>query len=448
MVTKALTEVEVSGLWRQVAGGGASFSSVDRQVIHVVYPGRPSDEPGADFKDAVLNIGGCLTKGDIEIHVRSSDWRKHCHHLNKTYNGIVLQVVMYHDAEDLTCLENGRSVPTISLNSQRPVPGDYGGEQTLLSHCTAGMTDISDEKKVSVLDYVGTARFREKQSVFYSELEYMDAGQCLYRGIMGALGYSRNIVPFQIVAARLPLTALESVAQAALEESALVRLEALLLGTAGFLTSPEINVLIPNCDDAWMQAVETDWLAIGFKPVLSRVNWNLFRVRPGNFPARRLAGMACLLWQYRERGLLTGLIELVKQVSQNDGWHQVEAGLMVAADAYWADRFDFGKSCHGLDQFLIGRSRVKEIIVNVLFPFIVASGEQDSQSGIGEKAFALYCDYPPADENAIERHMRQQLGLARKLVNTARRQQGLLHLYKRFCTQGRCGECPVAQLKS
>jgi aerobic-type carbon monoxide dehydrogenase small subunit (CoxS/CutS family) len=63
--------------------------------------------------------------------------------------------------------------------------------------------------------------------------------------------------------------------------------------------------------------------------------------------------------------------------------------------------------------------------------------------GIWEKAFALYCNYPVATENTIERHMRTQLGVKSALVNSARRQQGLLHLYKRFCTQGRCGECLV-----
>jgi hypothetical protein len=28
-------------------------------------------------------------------------------------------------------------------------------------------------------------------------------------------------------------------------------------------------------------------------------------------------------------------------------------------------------------------------------------------------------------------------------VKTARRQQGLLHIYKRYCTQGRCVECSL-----
>ena len=438
-----LTEVKVTELWQYLAKGGASLTTVDERILRVVYPGRPSDEPGADFKDAVLSIGGQMTKGDIEIHVRSSDWRKHRHHRDSAYNGIVLHVVMWHDAEDTTCLENGCSVPVISLDNQKTMAVTQIEKKPSLPYCAGSTGGISEEKILDVLDCAGEARFREKQSVFCRELEYADAGQCLYRGVMGALGYSRNTVPFQIVAEQLPLASLESMVKETPEESALVRLEALLLGTAGFLPSQALSTLSPNCDDAWIQAVQREWHVNEHKSALSPINWRLFRVRPGNFPARRLAGMARLLWQYRKRGFLAGLVELVKQTSQNDGWHQVEAGLMVTADGYWADRFDLGKRCQGLDKFLIGRSRAKEIIVNVLLPFIAASGERNYQMGIWEKAFALYCNYPVATENTIERHMRTQLGVKRALVNSARRQQGLLHLYKRFCTQGRCGECLV-----
>ena len=443
-MTPELTEVKVTELWQYLAKSGASLATVDKRVVWVVYPGRPSDEPGADFKDAVLNIGGRMTKGDIEIHVRSSDWRTHRHHRNKTYNGIVLHVVMWHDAEDVTRLENGCNIPVISLDNQKTVVITRRETESSLSYCASSAGGISEEKIAEVLDCAGEARFREKQSIFYHELEYTDAGQCLYRGIMGALGYSRNIVAFQIVADQLPLASLESVAREASEESALARLEALLLGTAGLLPSQRVDTLRSTGDEAWTQTVENEWRVSERQPALSLTNWHLFRVRPGNFPARRLAGMARLLWQYRKRGLLPRLFELVKQTSSDDGCHQVEAGLMVTADDYWADRFDLGKQCRGLDHFLIGRARAKEIIVNVLLPFIVASGERDAQLGIGEKAFALYCDYPPAAENTIEQHMRTQLGVKRALVNSARRQQGLLHLYKRFCTQGRCGECPLA----
>jgi hypothetical protein len=59
------------------------------------------------------------------------------------------------------------------------------------------------------------------------------------------------------------------------------------------------------------------------------------------------------------------------------------------------------------------------------------------------KAFDLYRHYPKLAVNTIERHMRNQLGISRYLVNSAQRQQGLIHIYKTLCSQGECHLCPI-----
>jgi len=41
--------------------------------------------------------------------------------------------------------------------------------------------------------------------------------------------------------------------------------------------------------------------------------------------------------------------------------------------------------------------------------------------------------------------MKNQLGLDSRLVNSAQRQQGLIHIYNSLCTQGRCDSCPLGK---
>ena len=118
MVTQTIKEAAVVDLWRDIAGGGTNLETVDAQSVCVLYPGRTSDESGSDIRDAVFKINGNVTKGNVEIHVRSSDWCKHNHHQDKAYNGIVLHVVMFHDTANFTGLENGNVVPIISLAGQ------------------------------------------------------------------------------------------------------------------------------------------------------------------------------------------------------------------------------------------------------------------------------------------------------------------------------------------
>ena len=88
------------------------------------------------------------------------------------------------------------------------------------------------------LDRAGDERFLAKAAEFRADLAQADSGQLLYCGIMGALGYSRNKVPYLELADRLPLATMESVVSGtASNKECITRLQALLIGTAGLLPS-------------------------------------------------------------------------------------------------------------------------------------------------------------------------------------------------------------------
>ena len=262
---------------------------------------------------------------------------------------------------------------------------------------------------------------------------------------MTALGYARNQAPFQELADRVPLARLESLLQneSSVDKNA-VRLQALLMGTAGFLPSQR-----PACeyspfeDYAYVKKLETAWETMPPVAVMEISVWQSFRVRPVNSPLRRIAGMCLLLQRYRSKGLLQGLVDMVRAVPVEKSSHLIEDGLMSADNGYWANRFDFGKGYLGLTAWLIGRSRAADIVINVLLPFVYAWGKEKEQLAISEKAFSLFLSYPTLETNTIERHMKTQFRLKNTQVNSALRQQGLLHLYKKWCTQGRCKECEI-----
>ena len=153
--------------------------------------------------------------------------------------------------------------------------------------------------------------------------------------------------------------------------------------------------------------------------------------------------MSHIVQRYREKGLLNGLLESVREVSSEKSHHRLEAGLMVSDDDYWSSHFDFFRQCRGLSKWLIGQSRAADIVINVLLPFVHAWSKHTGQIELAEKAFTIFRSYPPVETNTVERHMRTQFGLKSTQVNSAQCQQGLLHLYKKWCTQGRCGECAV-----
>ena len=113
----------------------------------------------------------------------------------------------------------------------------------------------------------------------------------------------------------------------------------------------------------------------------------------------------------------------------------------MTASGYWASHLDFGSESRMGNPTLLGTERAADIALNVLLPFSFAWSQFTAQPELEKQAFGLYCGYPRRAVNSVERHMAAQLGLSRSLVNSARRQQGLIHIYNTLCTQGECHRC-------
>ena len=180
---------------------------------------------------------------------------------------------------------------------------------------------------------------------------------------------------------------------------------------------------------------------------MSRDDWHLFRVRPNNSPIRRIAAMSYLMIRSRERGILDEIIALIREAPTHQNSHRLETGLMTTTNGYWASHFDFGSANRIRSPALLGGQRAVDIIINVLLPFAIAWGKLTSQPELERKAFDLYHHYPKLATNTIERHMKHQLRI-NNLVNSAQRQQGLIHIYHTLCTQGKCNCCSLYQFET
>jgi hypothetical protein len=312
--------------------------------------------------------------------------------------------------------------------------------------CFKAVDGLTTSIVAEFLDTAGKERFLAKAARFQTDLTQTEASQCLYQGIMGALGYSKNKIPFVELSRRLPLQALESIMPAKIsDEESLTRQQALLLGTAGLLPSQRPNWHQENKQDQWIDKLERLWASYRQTEVMPANAWHLFKVRPNNFPVRRLVAMSYLIHRYRPEGIFEAVVNMINEVPVGNGYHKLEKGLVVTTSSYWANHFDFGLESQIKTSTLLGARRAADIAVNVLLPFAFAWGRTSSLPGLERKALDLYCHYPGLVVNTVERHMKNQLGLDSSLVNSARRQQGLIHIYNSLCTQGRCDSCPLGK---
>jgi hypothetical protein len=155
--------------------------------------------------------------------------------------------------------------------------------------------------------------------------------------------------------------------------------------------------------------------------------------------------MSYLILQYREKGIFEEVINKIREVPVSKGHHELEKMLQISSNGYWASHLDFGSGSRLILPTLLGGRRASDIVVNVLLPFAFAWGKFNSQLELVKKALDLYCGYPSLTVNAVERHMRSQLRLSSNLINSAQRQQGLIHIYNTLCSQGKCHRCRLGE---
>jgi hypothetical protein len=434
-----ITEKQFREIWQCPEIKGQTLIAENGTKVKIVYPGRPNDGQGADFRDAVIMTGRELQTGDVEFHLRSGDWRGHHHHLDPVYNRVILHIVKHHNSRTGTILQNGKEIPIVVIDGSSGAftfrNGTLSNER---SRAGIGCLNIAgyagDKYIIKHLDRAGKNRFLQKTERFSSEISGTTPGESLYHGIMEALGYSGNKDAFRELARRAPLELLEMKKDCRMrDETYLFNLQLTLFGRAGFLTAENMERLCSAGLDSEpvKRTISTVKLTDRYD-TMSPGSWRLFRIRPCNSPFRRLAAMSYLLVKYRREGLLKGMLNLMYSVSDAAKPRDLEKGLVISTD-----RISY-----------LGKNRAAEIIVNVLLPFAFAYGENNNEPELSGKSLALYTNYPGLEMNSLVRHMTGQLGLDKIAVNKAIRQQGLIHIYKNLCTRGRCQECPLSEFKT
>jgi hypothetical protein len=205
----------------------------DGHTYRIIYGGKPGGSLGPDFTDAVIERDdGTVFRGDIEIHVRESDWRAHGHHNDARYNGVVLHVVAAEsiDSTHRPALKaTGVSIPLLALNwknsSSKPGVTDHavlghGDERAIVVASGAGK---SDARQPLLLAEAGLERFHAQAVGIALDIDAFGEDQAIWLGVMGALGYPRNKRAFRSLGTRVDWDHISKLERASGVERLLIR---------------------------------------------------------------------------------------------------------------------------------------------------------------------------------------------------------------------------------
>jgi hypothetical protein len=429
-----LSEAQLSDLWRGRRFPAGALVTRRGVPVHVIFQGRPGRGPGPDFRGASLSgPSGLPLRGDVELHVRSSSFRAHGHYADPAYANVILHVVFEDDTGEDTPLHGGGTAPVVALApwvARRADELQRWLAQPLLwrEPCHDAAMRLGADGVGAALDAEGDRRFAARVALAGEAERAAGPGQALYEGLLEAMGYGGNAPPMRALARLLPWPRLAALLRPHADPGAAA--EALLLGSAGLLPSQRGH---RGPLDAHVETLEARFAASGLAPLPPGL-WKLWGIRPENAPARRIAAAAALLCRLGEP---QGMLAVLDATTVNEA----VAPLLIGARGYWLSHHDVCAGPARLPAGLVGRSRAIEIIVNVVLPAAVASGD----AALAAKARALFARLPRPAAYGVTRFIENAIASEGiRVPLNARRAQGLLALHRDWCGANGCGRCPLS----
>lgn len=431
-----LTEAQLEALWRGQRFPREALVTRQGVPVRVIFQGRRGRGPGPDFRGArIAGPSGVELRGDIELHVRASDFLAHGHQRDPAYAGVILHVVFLDDTGADTLLPGGRTVPVVALVpwvARRAGDLQRWLERPLLwrEPCHDAVMRMGAAGVAAALEAEGDRRFEARARRAYEAIRAAGIDGALYEGLLEGMGYGGNAPQMLALARLLPWQRLAALAPPG--PGRRFRLEALLLGSAALLPSQRGHRGPPG---PYAERLEREFAAARL-PSLAPGLFKTWGVRPENAPCRRIAGAAALL---ESLGRPAALLECALATNTADA-----VAPLLAADAggYWRHHYDLCAGPCRLPPALCGRGRALEILLNTVLPAAVAAGQEPHAAA----ARRLYERLPRPASYGRTRFLEEALASegVRVPIN-ARRAQGLLALQKDWCTQGGCGRCPLSE---
>lgn len=357
--------------------------------LRILSHGTINTDSGPDFFDARVTIDGQFWSGNIEMHLRSSDWTKHGHSQDKAYDNVILHVVLEND-EDIKDV-HGRSIPVLVLTEE------------LLT----GKMQSQDEHEMmpvlspDALEIFGTVRLSNKCKALAAELNTLngDFETLFQRHLFRRFGMRTNSEPFQQLAHILPHTILRR------QRSSIPDLEALLFGQSALL--PDVPPDGYSADLLFRYQLLSKKYKL--KPMNSQA-WKFMRMRPTGFPTIRISQLAALLHQHDH---------LYSRMITESSPEELFALLDVAASEYWNEHFRFGiTSPYQIKK--LGDTAAASILINAVASIRFFTGVTRDDRQLQISAIELLRALPPEENSTI----RSSSLIARNALES----QGILEL--------------------
>lgn len=411
-----MTERLLHFIWQFGYFNRNELATVAGEPVQVLSAGQYNTNQGPDFLDAKIKIQKTTWAGHVELHINSSDWRKHKHDDDKNYDNVILHVVWEQD-------EDFDRVPALELKGRVP--------KLLLQRYEEMMNDpsfIPCEKMISTVNGITWQSWKdrllaERLTRKAKGVELMLAQnnyhweEVFWWLLARNFGGTINAGAFEEMARGISLKLLSK------HKAQVQQLEAILFGQAGLLQEK-------HHEDEYYKLLQREYRFLKDKYRLQPIRQpvHFLRMRPGNFPTIRLAQLAVLI---------QNSAQLFSRIRDREQLKDVTGLLDVTANDYWHYHYRFGETS-GFKQKNLGAVMTDSLVINTIVPVVFAFGEYHKENKHKNKALQ-WLEEISSEINNITKGF-GNIGVESK---NAYDSQALIELKNEYCSKKRCLECGV-----
>jgi hypothetical protein len=408
-------------IWKLKLVSIKTLETSNKEKVEIISVGTENLNTGPDFLNAKIRINNQLWVGNVEIHVKSSDWYLHKHEIDENYDAIILHVVWEHDVEVFR--KNNDKIATVELknNISAKLLDNYNqlfSKKKKWINCENDIQSTTPFILTHWLEQLYFEKLEQKavqiQQILHKTTNNWEA--TLFILLAKNFGLKVNADAFISFALSFDFSIVRKVA------SKNTQLEALFFGQAGLLSI--------NSESVYFNKLKNEYAFLKRKFRIVPISANqvqFFRLRPNNFPTIRLSQLASLYNMYQN------LFSKIFEIQTLEGFYDL---LNVSSSTFWDTHYTFDKESNKKVKRLT-KSFIDLVLINTIIPlkfmYLKSLGKSDFSSVI-----TIMNQIKPEKNTIISKFSDLKI----KSVN-AFETQALLQLKNEYCNKQRCLQCSI-----
>ena len=416
-------------VWRHKLFPLQALHTTDGNDVEIIDVGLQNYDSGPDFFNAKVKINDTVWVGNVEIHMKSSEWYVHGHDRDSAYNNVILHVAEEVNADVIT--ESGRKLPQVELKIPEKIYSNYNHllEEDKYPPCYGIIPQISTFEIHSWMSALLAERLERKTNDILNRVKMCNGSweSAYFMTLARNYGFGINGDAFEMLASKIPLSC------AAHQRDNILQIEAMFMGQAGLLCEDALQPVYVKeaAQEGYFKKLQDEYSFLAnkynLKP-MDREMWRFLRLRPQNFPHIRISQIANLYCSRK-----ADLADIIECTTADE----LKKALNTDVTPYWETHYTFGSTSCKTSKSM-SPSSLDLLVINTAVPLMFAYGRHRGDEKLCERALDIL-DGLKAENNFIVR-MWRACGLT---VRCAGDSQALIQLKKEYCDTKKCLKCRI-----